>query len=56
MTGLWVRRIRVNIFVAYGRRWDDFLIRRRRSLLAVGPRRVLPLRNVFFRLIRRTSK
>jgi len=26
MSGMWVRRIRVNIFVAYGWRWDDFLI------------------------------
>jgi hypothetical protein len=57
MTSMWVRRIGVNIFVAYGWRWDDFLILRKRKLLAVvGSRRVLPLRDGLLRVAVRTSE
>jgi hypothetical protein len=57
MSGTRVRRIRVNVFVAYGWWWNDFFILGRRRLLPViGPRWVLALRDAFLRLVIRASK
>jgi hypothetical protein len=57
MSGMWVRCIRVNVFVAYGWRRDDFFILGGRRLLPViGPRRVVALRDTLLRLIIRASK
>jgi hypothetical protein len=57
MSCIGIRRIRVNVFVAYGRRWDDFFIFGRRRLLAViGPRWVLALRDAFLKLVNPASK
>jgi hypothetical protein len=57
MTGIGVGGVGVNIFVAYGWRWDDFLSLGRRKLLTIiGPRWVLAFRDRFFRLISRASK
>jgi hypothetical protein len=57
MSCIGIRRIRVNVFVAYGRRWDDFFIFGRRRLLAViGPRWVLALRYAFLKLVNPASK
>jgi hypothetical protein len=57
MTSMRVRRIGVNILVAYGRRWDDFLILGRQKLLTIiGSGGVLALRHGLLRLAARTSE
>jgi hypothetical protein len=57
MTGMRVRRIRVDIFVPYGRRRDDFLILgRKKWLTIIGSGRVLPLRHALVWLAACTSE
>jgi hypothetical protein len=57
MTGMWVGCIRVNIFVAYGGRRDDFrILGRRKWLTIIGSGRVLPLRHALLWLAACTSE
>jgi hypothetical protein len=57
MSGVGVGRVRVNVFVAYRRRWNNFFVLRRRKWLPIiHSRGVVALRDTFLKLVIPASK